>query len=494
MKHITFILLIIFVTMVTNSSIALAIGSNIDNKPMLFGYLPISKDQVVSTNSIPSKPLNPPDLLNSTDAGLNSFDNITNISSPTFLVECTLNDSTITMYIDHIGTANDHLINKDCTSTGLMGLYDLVELVDGSYDIYYTESSIGGESELSDPLRIEVDLVSPEAVSLTFPTVNSPSNGQFFSGLGEAGARVSVNTPSGAHCESLVDELRNWNCTLEPLPLENELVLLYQEDFAGNKSPTINEPDLIDTNVPLTVVITSPKEGDRINQLNPIIKGQSQPGTHVYVTINNGQSGCDVFTDEFGVWSCTAVNSLSEGQHTIKAVYGDGVDIQEYTVDVILETSVVDMSVEITNCIKGTKPSSEIVYQMIINNQGNQAIDNVNVKTFFTENLVNISWECLAAGGGDCGFNQDGEGNLNELVNFPVGSIVSFLFTGQVNDQTIEIIIGEGELTFLEQGDDVNLSNNSSHDYDLVYNFLQKSSFECNVPGSYEDTVDQLNQ
>ena len=141
-----------------------------------------------------------------------------------------------------------------------------------------------------------------------------------------------------------------------------------------------------------------------------------------------------------------------------------------------------------TNCVAGVNPTDTPLYELVISNVGNKDITGAMVNTVFDNSLSVPDWICQPGAGANCG-TASGSGDLvDELVDVPVGSQVTFLFDTSVTGQLMDFIDVQGSVTMPVGDTDVNPGNNNAADSDLIYQFLFKDSFECHAPGTIEST------
>ncbi len=181
----------------------------------------------------PTSPVVAPDLISSSDTGLLNNDNITSDTTPTFDVQCTEANSTITLYID--GNP-DTTVN--CGGAGVVGITSS-SLADGNYNVVYTETdNVGNESTDSPTFTVTIDTVAPTVPAITTPTDNATTDDDTptFTGAGEPGSVVSVKDANGdTVCTVAVDPAGNWTCA-STVSLSEGAHTFYAEavDIAGN--------------------------------------------------------------------------------------------------------------------------------------------------------------------------------------------------------------------------------------------------------------------
>ena len=199
------------------------------------------------------------------------------------------------------------------TSDALTGAWSctLPALAEGTQTITAT-ATFGSTTPQSDTVSITVDTIPPQTLGVMTPTNGAPIMGIF----GEIGATVTAIATSGAMCTSPVQPDGSWLCVLDPDPVNDENVGVFQTDQAGNVSTTTNIT--IDLDPPPVPVIVSPADGSFINDPLPVISGTAFNPT-VDVTGPAGQA-CTAIVDEVTFeWSCTLDGPLVEGSNLISA-------------------------------------------------------------------------------------------------------------------------------------------------------------------------------
>ncbi len=81
---------------------------------------------------------------------------------------------------------------------------------------------------------------------------------------------------------------------------------------------------------------------------------------------------------------------------------------------------------------------------------------------------------------------------MNELINLPAGSGLVYLVESDVTGALLEFIDVETSITMPSGTTDVNSSDNTTFDSDLIYQFIFKDGFECALPGTIGSTNNLL--
>ena len=261
------------------------------------------QDCTIVDTTPPATPVAAPDLETASDSGTSSTDNRTSDTTPSFEVECTEIGAQINVYIDGAETQS-----LSCPGIGTQSITLSIGLVDGSYDISYTEEdSLGNESAQSPVLSITID------TTLNTPTVQSPTNGAPVTGTADPLTNISLSTPSGAVCTTTSDAAGNWSCPLAPAAVDGETVTVNNSDDAGNTASTNGTIDITaPTNLTVNMVAVT----------DTTITGTGEIGT----TITLGTISCTntpIIVDTSGIWECLGVSPTPTHGQTITATATD---------------------------------------------------------------------------------------------------------------------------------------------------------------------------
>ena len=146
---------------------------------------------------------------------------------------------------------------------------------------------------------------------------------------------------------------------------------------------------------------------------------------------------------------------------------GDGIDTDRaFALSGRIAPPVFDLTVNKTNGAAFINPDDTVSYSILVENLGPNDVIGATVIDILPSNLINVQWGCAASGGASC--TATGSGNINDMVDLPVGSLVEY----SLNADTTT---GEGGIvsnTVSVQGPigltDLDSSNNTSTDSDVV--------------------------
>jgi large repetitive protein len=167
-----------------------------------------------------------------------------------------------------------------------------------------------------------IDTTAP-AITITEPTNGSigASAGPAVTGSTEPNTLVRVSIDGSNPVEVTSDASGRWR-----LPIMGQLadgphtVTAVAIDAAGNQGMT-SSAFTIDTVSP-SLTIIAPANGGAVASQTPTIRGKSEPGQRVDVTIDGG-SPTPVTADAQGNWSLVPTTPLAEGPHTVTATARD---------------------------------------------------------------------------------------------------------------------------------------------------------------------------
>ncbi|WP_372403331.1 Ig-like domain-containing protein [Acinetobacter piscicola] len=148
------------------------------------------------------------------------------------------------------------------------------------------------------------DLVAPSV-----PTATLDSDGKVVTGKAEAGAIVYVKDVSGKTLgQAVADAEGNFKLTLDRDVINNEKVLIYAKDAAGNESQVTVITGTKDTIAPDAAQV-------QINETGSIVSGQAEAGAKVYVYDAVGKTvlAGPVTVASDGTFSISIIPALATG-------------------------------------------------------------------------------------------------------------------------------------------------------------------------------------
>ena len=93
-----------------------------------------------------------------------------------------------------------------------------------------------------------------------------------------------------------------------------------------------------------------------------------------------------------------------------------------------------DLSITKTDGVTTAIPGGSVTYTIVASNAGPSGVTGAKVVDVLPPSLT-ATWTCVGAGGGTCGASS-GAGNINDLVNLPVGASVTYTVSALVSVAT----------------------------------------------------------
>jgi len=103
------------------------------------------------------------------------------------------------------------------------------------------------------------------------------------------------------------------------------------------------------------------------------------------------------------------------------------------------------------------------VYTIVVTNNGPDAVLNARVQDVFPPNFTNVTWSAVEQGG-SVAPNLTGTGNINELVDMPIGGSVIYSVTGLVLSSASCILSNTATVTAPDTVVETSLDNNVAYD------------------------------
>ncbi|GAA4821511.1 hypothetical protein GCM10011365_19450 [Marinicella pacifica] len=139
-----------------------------------------------------------------------------------------------------------------------------------------------------------------------------------------------------------------------------------------------------------------------------------------------------------------------------------------------------NLAVSINVCEQNIQPVQSVVYQLEVSNIGDLDI-NAAALTSTTSSHLNVqSWECSAINGASCA-SATGSGNINTNVDLPIGSSLVYLLLTDINAQVGEVINHSASIAMPTGITDVDPSDNSASQSNLITDIIFKHGFELMV-------------
>jgi VCBS repeat-containing protein len=204
---------------------------------------------------------------------------------------------------------------------------------DGSFTATLSTAQINGEAlglrqtDAAGNPSPQVQITAPDITAPDAPTATISANGTTISGLGEAGATVTVTNLVGAIIGiALVAADGRYTVTLNPTQNNGQSLFVSQEDVAGNGSIAagVTAPDLTAPDAPSALV----------NANGTVVTGVGEAGARVTIVDESGTAIGSALVAGDGSYSVTLTQPQANGQ-TIGAYQTDGAGNVSTTTDAI---------------------------------------------------------------------------------------------------------------------------------------------------------------
>ena len=134
-----------------------------------------------------------------------------------------------------------------------------------------------------------------------------------------------------------------------------------------------------------------------------------------------------------------------------------------------------DLSITNTNNTRFVTGGAPTSYLIVVSNAGPDAVSGARVQDALEPDFSNPTWTCVGQNGGIC--TASGTGNLDELVNLPVGASVRFILTAEIAELPETPVSNMASVTAPGPVSDPILSNNVATDGPDVRGII-RASFE----------------
>ena len=132
-------------------------------------------------------------------------------------------------------------------------------------------------------------------------------------------------------------------------------------------------------------------------------------------------------------------------------------------IDTTLVNGLGDISIVKTDGVSTIVAGTSDTYTIVVTNSGPSQIDAIQVNDVLPAALVGATWTCASAGGATCGA-ATGSGSINELVDMPATSSVTFTVTATVSPFAGGTLSNTADVTLPTDVVDSDMLNNSATD------------------------------
>lgn len=127
---------------------------------------------------------------------------------------------------------------------------------------------------------------------------------------------------------------------------------------------------------------------------------------------------------------------------------------------------VTDLAITKTDLVATYTPGgAPLTYTITVANNGPDAVTGATVTDNIPAQIISANWTCATSGSAACGA-VSGSGNINELVNLPVGSTVTYTVTANTSALAVGTINNTANVNVPVGVTETNASNNTATDSD----------------------------
>ena len=182
------------------------------------------------------------------------------------------------------------------------------------------------------------------------------------------------------------------------------------------------------------------------------------------VTLLNG--GNATFTVTALVASGATGSITNTATATVPATVVDPVPANNSASDTDTLTPVADLSITKTDGSLTAVPGNPVMYTIVASNAGPSAVTGATVADTLPGVLTGATWTCVGAGGGTC--PASGAGNINALVNLPVGATATFTLSAVLSPAATGTLANTATVTVPAGVTDPTPANNTATDTDTL--------------------------
>ncbi len=127
----------------------------------------------------------------------------------------------------------------------------------------------------------------------------------------------------------------------------------------------------------------------------------------------------------------------------------------------------VDLAVTKSNGVTSVEPNDVLTYEITVTNSGPSDVVGAQLQDTFPSGLIGINYTSTAQGGAS-GNTATGTGNLNETLDLPPGSSITYLVNATVSESATTDILNTVTVAAPEGTVETNPDNNSASDLDTL--------------------------
>lgn len=279
------------------------------------------------------------------------------------------------------------------------------------------------------------------------------------------------------------------------------VILAAQTDLAVAKTH-IPEPAVPGQSVDFTITVTNegPSAVTSINLADVIpadltLVGAFIPAVGTYDSVTGIWTGLTLAPlDTVTMTFTAAIDPGATGTHintvTVQPIGAIDIDQSDNTAqDPVTLAPQVDVSVVKDDGVNFAIPGTITTYSIVVRNTGPSDAINVLVADTFPPALYSsVTWTSTAAGGAT-GNQLSGTGDINDTIDLPVGSSVTYTVTARINPAAVGLLVNTAIVTVPRGITDTSSANNIDDDIDVLVptaDLLVRKAANRNVvtPGS----------
>jgi len=215
----------------------------------------------------------------------------------------------------------------------------------------------------------------------------------------------------------------------------------------------------------------------------------SSPGALTYTWSKISGPGTVTFGNVHAV--ATTASFSASGSYSLKLTVSDSLFTGTDTVLVTVNPSTsptADLKVTVTDGKTTIPAGSQSTYTITVTNAGSVAVTGASVTDTFPSTFTGVTFTATQSGGAT-GFAASGTGNINNTVNMPSGSKITYTVKGRLSSGALGNLSNTAQVTASNGILDPNTANNGATDSDTItYNADLKVTITdgkaAAVPGS----------
>jgi uncharacterized repeat protein (TIGR01451 family) len=141
-------------------------------------------------------------------------------------------------------------------------------------------------------------------------------------------------------------------------------------------------------------------------------------------------------------------------------------DVQSMLVTVIGTLGAADVGVTLDDGAGVAFPGDVLTYTLIVTNHGENAVPGEAVTSTLSALLTDIAWTCAGSDGASC--TPNGSGDIEDIVDLPAGSAVTYTIHATLPSGTSGEIESSAGVTAPPGYEDPNTSDNAASDIDTI--------------------------